>query len=105
MKTLQFTNPVFRAGRNVTCRRGVKWASETDAMLAWVGMIRLSPVVIRFADIYDGMIKDEHDPSCRTVKGLLAEMRRIYPDFNPYEIVTLVAFDVPEAYAASKNDL
>ena len=91
---LLFRNPVFREGKNVTVRRGIKWSLETEAYIKNIGIVELSSVVIRAADIMNEMIEFEHDPSCRNRYGLINELRRIYPGFNENEIVTILSFNV-----------
>lgn len=94
MKQLLFSNPVFHPGRNITCRRGIKWALETDAVIDGVGSVKLTPRVMRFADVTDSDVEFEHDPACRTADGLRRELERVYPGFRTTEIVTLVEFVV-----------
>jgi hypothetical protein len=98
MKTLLFNNAVFHVGRNVTVRRGVKWALEN---VAWLKLgakelsIPLQAKVVRFIDIDAGDLLYEHDPGCRYYEGLLREMRSVYDmNFQPTEIVTVVSFNL-----------
>jgi hypothetical protein len=35
----------------------------------------------------------EHDPECRSLTGLYAVMRKVYPDFEWTEVVTLVYYE------------
>ena len=97
---LKFSNPVFHAGTNLTVRRGLKWYREQWATVdVWgvKGVVRLSCMSHRFSLLTDHWVRDEHDPACRTVAGLLAEMQRVYPGFSENEEVTLVRFDLPAA--------
>ena len=100
---LKFSNPVFHAGTNLTVRRGTKWHREQWATVQ-IGdtrlTVRLSCMTHRFAWLTDHWVRDEHDPACRTVAGLLAEMQRVYPGFSEQEEVTLVRFNVPAIDAA-----
>lgn len=95
---LEFSNPVFHAGTNLTVRRGTKWHGREWAALR-VGeaslTVRLSTMTHKLVWLDDHWLRDEHDPACRTVSGLVAEMERVYPGFDPYEDVTLVRFDLP----------
>lgn len=99
IQSLEFSNPVFHAGNNTTVRRGLKWYGTEYARLALGSetvIVRLSSMTQRFCYLTDHYLRDEHDPSCRTVAGLLAEMKRVYPGFSEYEDVTLVNFTLPE---------
>jgi hypothetical protein len=46
-------------------------------------------------DLRDEDLVNEHDPECRTLRGLLKAMIRDYPDFDVREIVTLVYWTLP----------
>jgi hypothetical protein len=109
MSTLYFKNPVFKTGRNITCRRGIKWDTlakenvlvvDTDDPIREDGVTKVIHVVdietrvFKFSDLRDEDIADEHDPICRTVPGLLKVMQATYDNFDEREIVTLCAFDV-----------
>lgn len=96
MKELLFINPVFNIGKNVTVRRGIKWSLESYAYIEGEGKVTITNTqVIRAQDILPEMIKYEHDPKCRKVHGLLSELKDIYPNFDPTEIVTIVEFVIP----------
>jgi len=110
MKTLIFSKNVHHQGRNLTVRRGIKWALETEAAIPDAttrsigvsGIMRRVPVevqlitrVVRFLDLKDDDLRHEHDENCRTVGGLLAELQRVYPGFDPRELVTLVEYTMP----------
>jgi len=96
MKELKFKNRVFKEGRNLTVRRGVKWDGEVEAIICTleINHVYLQTVVMRFADLTDDDLAYEHDEGCRTVKGLLAIMYEVYPGFDRREIVTLVSFEM-----------
>lgn len=99
---LLFSNPTFKEGINLTTRKGIKWAvvwdkfvpvAETGKEAIELGTAEIIETkVVPFDSIRDGMLKDEHDPSCRTWGGLLIEMQRVYPTFSDGEVVTLVYF-------------
>jgi hypothetical protein len=101
---LRFDRPVFRAGINVTVRRGTKWAdlakkgpvefldNQTNRV---IGKSTLQAVVMKFADLHDSDLVNEHDPACRNYYGLLNAMRDVYPDFSERELVTIVSFFLP----------
>jgi hypothetical protein len=99
---LQFFNPVFHIGRNVTVRKGTKWANEVmavvlgDANTAYV--VPLVTHVQPFNLLTDKDLVDEHDPGCRTVAGLLADLQRAYPGFKATDEVTVVKFILPADY-------
>ena len=95
---LKFKNHVFKEGINITVRRGVKWANESKAQIEAEENQVTRPVpirtyVMRFKDLNEIMIANEHDPKCRKVDGLLEVMKNVYPGFDPKEIVTIVEWD------------
>lgn len=107
---LLFKNPVFKSGRNLTVRRGIKWdiadkqnvlIIDTDDPIREDGQPKVLHVVdiletrvMRFIDLEDSDLQDEHDPVCRTYEGLLNVMEKTYPGFDQREIVTLVWFEI-----------
>lgn len=95
---LEFSNPVFHRGVNTTVRRGLKW-SRVDKAVVRIGdidcMLPISSLSYPFHLLDDHHLRNEHDPTCRTVTGLLAELRRVYPGFQEGETVTLVNFTLP----------
>ena len=86
-RTLLFSNPVFHNGINVTCRNGYKW-SDAQGELVHVkdsdsdedyGMAHILGVLTCKLDkIPEEVLTLEHDPSCRTREGIIAEMKRVY---------------------------
>jgi hypothetical protein len=104
MKTIEFKNPEFRRGLQVTVRRGRKWldliVGEVVKLVDTAGKIkpRTAEVVgvmcCRFHDIPQGTLDLEHDPQCVDRYVLLDEMRRCYEGFEPWEVVTVVFFMV-----------
>lgn len=106
---LAFTNPVFHAGENITCRAGRKWLEgckpgdtlavvrtgsreilfETTAKHVWHAPLSWVP---------EAVLALEHDPGCRTRDGLSAELARHYPmpETGDFEI-TILSFDAPES--------
>jgi hypothetical protein len=102
---LKFNNPTFKAGINLTVRRGTRWdvydgdtvmvqyINADGAQMRWATKIRTR--VFRFQDVTTEMLQDEHDPACRTYKGLRKVMFELYPDFHSNEMVTLVSFETP----------
>lgn len=94
---LTFVLPVFNRGRNTTVRRGRKWHAVTEARLQ-LGEGNLSlPVGLQtelkqFSALTQADLRFEHDPSCRTVDGLLLVLQQIYPGFDAEEEVTLCHF-------------
>ncbi len=101
MRNLQFLNPVFHAGTNVTVRKGVKWAdvrpkdiinlSKTgkkpfgtaEIVSVFIGAIEMIPHTL---------LKLEHDPECRDYLGLKSVMINTYGDIKRGEIVTVLEF-------------
>lgn len=97
MKTLLFNRPVFHVGRNVTVQRGIKWSLEKVAYveIGGVGISHdLDTKVMRFMDIDIMDLQCHHVPGCRYHAGLATELRSIYPDFQPAEVVTVVSFNL-----------
>ena len=104
MKELLFIECVFRAGMNVTVRRGDKWATtliggelvklkKTGADFeSGIGKI-YGVALIPFLLIPNDWLRLEHDPSCTDMEGLLAAMKRAYPDFRTDEYVSVVLFE------------
>lgn len=97
IKLLKFSNPVFNDGINVTVRHGTKWLGVSSAVIDLGGNFTTSPTAlhtrsIAFNKLTDADVANEHDPSCRTVAGLAAEMKMVYPEFIETDIVTLATF-------------
>ena len=105
MQTLEFNNPVFFEGVNVTVRKGEKWRNIFDDGYKDVtikatngetlGTGRLKAVeYCKFTDIKIGWLAMEHDDSCYTIEGLKAAMLKAYPDFKDDDFVSVVFFTV-----------
>lgn len=102
MKRLYFKKPVFNAGKNLTVRRGVKWAMNSservvicDADGEPCGVGKITHIsVMRFKDLDSSDLINEHDPRCRNWAGLYNVMHEICPRFTMNEIVTLIEFEV-----------
>ena len=108
---LKFKNPVFNNGVNVTVRRGIRWSLTDEPELGFPVVNTNDPIkddgqdkiigfagiidrkVIRFCDIKETMICDEHDPKCKTYLGLFEVMKQVYNDFDEDEIVTVLKFN------------
>jgi len=99
-KPLKFDRATFTGQSfNITVRRGIKWnlCNGEDVRL-WnrggvsFGTVSIETKCMRFCDLTDDDIKYEHDPLCRSVAGLLEEMRRLYVGFDEREIVTIITF-------------
>jgi hypothetical protein len=105
-RALYFNKFVFYEGENLTVRRGIKWAgsdgskvivASTDESAHKPQIAEITrTIVIPFTGICDKWLLLEHDPKCRDWDALFEEMQRIYPDFNPDEVVTLVFFRLVE---------
>lgn len=98
MPILEFSNPMFHAGTNLTVRRGRKWCGRSFATIIVNGCEINVPITTRtvvFKELTDDMLSYEHDPKCRTVEGLFMEMCRVYKGFKLNEEVTLVSFKLP----------
>ncbi len=103
-RKLLFQNPVFHEGINVTVRHGLAWAdsldeeplvyhSDFEAENDYLGWAHIKGVLTcRLFQIPPGVLTCEHDPSCRTKKGILAEMVRVYGDVTEISEVTVLFF-------------
>ena len=95
---MKFDTTIFQLEQgNLTVRRGLKWASiKKGEFLNDNDGVTYNKVLYtkikRFIDITPKELKQEHDPLCRVKSNLLKVMKRIYPDFDQYELVTLVFF-------------
>jgi hypothetical protein len=89
--TIEFDNPVFHDGVNVTVRAGDKWVKRLRLGDYFVpvkaGCVDDAPCHINCViglfycpvdELPDGLLVHEHDPACRTREGLEAELERIY---------------------------
>ena len=103
MLSLHFQNPMFHEGLNVSVRRGDKYGDvRPNADLELCDIERkqvlyakvVKVMFSRFDRLTNQEIEREHDPGCRTVEGLLAELKRVYPGFQPSENVMLLYFEV-----------
>jgi hypothetical protein len=101
LETLLFNNPVFHKGVNVTCRKGYKWAQQMGAIVNvrdtdgttdyGYGHI-LGAMVVKLNKIPECVLTLEHDPSCRTVDGIITEMKNVYGDDLKDDAPTTVLF-------------
>lgn len=102
--TLEFLNPKWHYGENVTVRLGHKWvekAHEGDIVeivrtgsseVIATGVITAIRSVLRFSQVNILDLWAEHDPECRTPDGLVKAMLRAYPDFTLDSPVTIIQF-------------
>jgi hypothetical protein len=95
---LEFNTPTFPPGRNTTIRRGDRWHSVPEARLrlrdgSLSPPTPLETALKKFSALSESDIRFEHDPKCRTLEGLLHEMQRIYPGFDPEEDITVCHFN------------
>ena len=91
---LHFQNAVFNKHLNITVRQGDKWHGThgtvdvmDDAGKDFLDKYRgqayvLGTLLLLFDDIPAGILRHEHDPSCRTKAGLKDELQRIYGPMN-----------------------
>ena len=106
MNTIFFKNPVFKKnGLNLTVRKGLKWSlcllsgekimlNETGSELCICSAKILNVKAMSFHDLKDSDLIYEHDPKCRSVKGLTKVMKDVYNNFDERELITLVYFEV-----------
>jgi hypothetical protein len=105
---LGFAHPRFKAGRNLTVRRGRRWLQVPLACIDSVAdtpplLVALQARVYRFDALCDADLADEHDPLCRHVAGLLGVLQAVYPGFCSDEEVTLLSFDMPEGLSGAAS--
>jgi len=108
MRRMDFREPDFYRGINVTVRRGAKWSerlSPGDKIVLYrtgdpedsndyeVGEV-LGFMLIPFLFIPDSILTYEHDSRCDNLLGLSLAMSEAYPDFHTGEIVTVIIFKV-----------
>lgn len=104
-RNLEFMNPMFRKGINVTVRDGLKWDMKIDMLpkrfevrqtnnipiLGYATVI--GKMVCKAIDIPKKVLELEHDPNCMAHMGLFISMRRAYGDnWNPNGEVTVLFF-------------
>lgn len=104
LEQLLFSNPVFHDGINVTCRNGYKWASEMGTIVNLMdtdgttdyGMAHILGIMtVCLNKIPEEILSLEHDPSCRTRDGIIAEMRNVYgEDLKENAPTTVVFFEM-----------
>ena len=94
LPVLEFANATFLEGRNTTVRRGTRWHGVPAARLRLEDGSLSPPVALEtelrvFRDIDEDALRFEHDPDCRTLQGLLAQLRIHYPGIGEDEPVPL----------------
>ena len=103
---LRFARPEFAAGVNVTVRHGFRWAHlQPGEVVALSSMERvplahavvLEVQVMRFDQLRDSDVAQEHDPRCRDREGLRADLS-LYAGYYVSDSceVTMVRFAVSE---------
>ena len=107
MKKLLFLNPVLNEGIQATVRLGKKWLDVglekgdriqiaktgcEDSIIATATVV--SVTYGPFYSIPISALRFEHDPACHSYEGLVAEMRRVYSDFDEdHSDVTVIWFE------------
>lgn len=109
---LEFQNPTFQPGATmITVRNGPKWSrrvypgmlvtvQETDGEDLGEAEI-LGTMTIAFGDIPEEVLGRNHDVTCRVREGLRAEMIRVYPSFEEWNVVTVIFFVITERAEAA----
>jgi len=103
--TLEFLNPRWHYGENVTVRLGAQWADKVSVgdyvQIAQTGDVTpiatgkvIDTRLCDFPSITIAELKKEHDPSCRTPDGLVYAMLQAYPDFHLNSTVTVLTFKI-----------
>ncbi len=100
MRVLEFANPIFHEGMNLTVRKGIKWRNSDGIVLLAdtegqeVGMARVHVTITKkFSAVCDDELKYEHDPFCRTKLGLMEVLAKMYGEITRWDEVTLVFFE------------
>lgn len=115
MRDLYFDKPHFREGENLTVRRGAEWSMGIEGLMDTELQILAAPneakgeegqahfisygritnqKVMRFCDLTDVDLHDEHWEDCQTYEGLKKVLKTYYKDFDEREIVTLLYFEL-----------
>lgn len=101
IKVMDFINPVFKKGLNLTVRSGEKWKvlklGEKFILSNGESAVCEELIVCRFKDISFDDLDFVHDPECRTKIGLLNYLYGIYPQMSVTKensVVTLVFFTI-----------
>lgn len=107
MRRMAFMRPVFHPGLNFTVRLGEEWADlkvgeiiELDGPCWCLGFVT-HVIKCHLGEIPEFVREKEHDPDCRTLDGLIAVLREVYPELREREgegieseVVTCVGFRV-----------
>ena len=102
---LDFLNPQWHRGMNVTIRKGSKWylKAEVDDLVNLYQTGKVECVAtgciqslryIPFAEVSLRDLWEEHDRECGTAFGLTHAMLRAYPDFTLDDMVTVIRFEI-----------
>lgn len=101
---MSFIKPIFPIGLNTTCRRGLKWSElRTGDRLLLEDVSGERPCIrgdMRVVSVWHGpfltmpqdLLDSNHDPDAASFDGLFHSMKRVYPDFQADEVVTVVQF-------------
>ena len=100
IKVMPFRNPKFHKGVNCTARKGETWkclkVGETF-MVEHISAVVVKVLRCRLKDLKDKDIKYEHDPECRTLKGLKNCLYGIYPEMMAQKkesVITVIYFSI-----------
>lgn len=110
IKIMEFENPIFHNGINCTVRFGYKWANlkigeriilQPSAHEAIIRKI----MICRFSDLDEVDIYWEHDPKCRTIRGLHDCLSSIYHQMiiNKRESIIIVVYFTILAFKEEKG--
>lgn len=108
---LEFKNPTFSEGVQITVRDGPKWAKRvTPGMVIDVGAPRhegfyedlceaevVGVLSTTFGNLPEEILERHQNPSCRKYNKLLTEMERIYPGFKSTNAVSVLFFRLVES--------
>jgi hypothetical protein len=105
---VEFENPIFHRGVNITVRLGMKWMEalnigdtislikpgERVTAVSRVGEVT-GLACIPFNFMPAEWLRFEHNPNCQTLSGLLDTLHNIYGSFGAFAPVTIIFF-IPE---------
>jgi hypothetical protein len=102
---LEFLNPTFHKGLNVTVRLGNKWYKNAhvqdeiqicraDSNMPLAEGVIVGLKYVNFKEITIRDLLNEHDPECRTPGGLAFAMMGAYDEFSLDDDVTVIEFEI-----------
>jgi hypothetical protein len=98
MSELKFANDHHNPGLNLTVRKGIKWLVDQEIYIVIDGervdISNAQKEVHTIGYLRDEDLALEHDPSCRTIEGLRAELEKHYGPVDDVDCVTMIYYDL-----------